>query len=249
VRFVLVHGAYHGAWCWDRLIPELEHLGHNAVAIDLPGCTEQPGEVASHATWRATFRDVVQDGDVLVGHSMGGFAVSLAADEVPDRVARLIYLAAAAPNEGETMGASLAETVANLWPAVVGMASEEFTELVDLPHQGPSVRLTKQAAANALFYHDCTPEDQDWAWEHLTALPIAMAQEPFHLPRFWEASILRDYVVATDDRCLPPNLANEFMSRLGLSTAYGIVASHSPFISRPADTAKLLDVCSRGTLA
>lgn len=249
MRFVLVHGAYHGAWCWEKLIPELEQWGHEALAIDLPGCTEQPGEVASHATWRAMFRDVVQDGDVLVGHSMGGFAVSLAADEVPDRVARVIYLTAAAPNEGETMGASLADAAANDWPTVAGMPSEEFMELVELPHQGPSVRLTNQAAANALFYHDCSPEDQDWAWEHLTALPIAMAQEPYHLTRFWTAPVPRDYVVATDDRCLPPDLANEFMNRLGLSTAFSIVASHSPFISRPADTATLLDACSRGTLA
>lgn len=249
MRIVLVHAAYHGAWCWEKLSPELERLGHEVLAIDLPGCTETPGEVASHASWRAAFRDLIEEGDVLVGHSMGGFAISLAADEVPDRVARLIYLTAAVPNEGETMGASLADVAAKDWPAVTGMAAEEYTELVDLPHQGLSARLTQQAAANALFYHDCSPDDQDWAWEHLTALPIAMAQEEYHLPRFWTAPIPRAYVVATDDRCLPPKLANGFMGRLGLSRAFSIVASHSPFISRPADTAALLDACTQGTLS
>jgi pimeloyl-ACP methyl ester carboxylesterase len=84
-RFVLVHGAFHGAWCWDRLTPELERLGHTAVAVDLPGCGDRLGEKASLASWRGALRDVIEDGDVLVGHSMGGFVISLAADEVPDR--------------------------------------------------------------------------------------------------------------------------------------------------------------------
>ena len=39
MRFVLIHGGYHGAWCWDRLTPELEKLGHQALSIDLPGCS------------------------------------------------------------------------------------------------------------------------------------------------------------------------------------------------------------------
>ena len=85
VRFVLVHGGFHGAWCWDKLVPELEAFGHEALAIDLPGSGERLEEKANHASWRAAFRDVVEDGDVLVGHSQGGFAISLAADELPEK--------------------------------------------------------------------------------------------------------------------------------------------------------------------
>src|SRR5215831_2799076 len=103
MRFVLVHGGNHGAWCWDKVTPELEQLGHSALAIDLPGCGERLKETASLASWRGALGEVVEDGDVLVGHSMGGFAISLGADEVPDRIGRLIYLSAAVPVEGEAM--------------------------------------------------------------------------------------------------------------------------------------------------
>jgi pimeloyl-ACP methyl ester carboxylesterase len=249
VRFVLIHGGYHGAWCWDRLTPELEKFGHSTVAIDLPGCNHRHAETASLASWRSALREVIQDGDVLVGHSMGGFAIALAADEVPDKVGRLIFLSAAVPIEGEAMGASTADSVANEWPTTVGLAYEEFLEVVEIPNQGPCVRLTKQMAANKLFYHDCSPDDQDWAWERLTPLPLAPALESFHVPRFWDTPIPRDFILTTDDYSHSKEMDNIFMRRLGLSTAFSIISSHSPFVSQPSNTAKLLDACAGGALS
>jgi pimeloyl-ACP methyl ester carboxylesterase len=249
MRFVLVHGGFHGAWCWDKLVPEIEELGHTTFAIDLPGCNTRSDEPATHDTWRIAFRDVVEDGDVLVGHSMGGFAISLAADAAPDKIARLIYLSASTPIEGQAMGSATSDTTVNDWPDVVGMPYDEFVDMVEDPVQGPCVRITEQDAANKLFYHDCSPEDQDWAWEHLTPLPIAPALEPFHLPRFWDAPIPKDFVITTDDYSHSVAMDNVFMSRLGLSTAFSIRSSHSPFISRPAELARVLDAAAGGALS
>jgi hypothetical protein len=147
------------------------------------------------------------------------------------------------------MGPATEETVANDWPSIVGRPYDDFVEVVELPNQGPCVRFTTPDAPNALFYHDCTREDQDWAWEHLTPLPLAPAAEVFHLPHFWNAPIPRDFIVTTDDRSHPMALDNAFMSRLRLTTAFSIASSHSPFISRPVDTAKLLDRCASGVLS
>jgi pimeloyl-ACP methyl ester carboxylesterase len=248
MRFLFVHGGYHGAWCWDKLTPELEGLGYTTLAIDLPGCNQRQAETASLASWRGALRDVVNDGDILVGHSMGGFAITLAADDVPDKIGRLIFLSAAVPVEGEAMGAATSDNVAIEWPTTVGLHYEEFLEIIDLPNRGPCVRLTKQAAANKLFYHDCSSEDQDWAWAHLTPLPLAPSLEAIRVPRFWSAPIPRDFIVTTDDYSHSRELDNIFMRRLGLSTGFSIVSSHSPFISQPTQTAKLLDACARGTL-
>jgi pimeloyl-ACP methyl ester carboxylesterase len=248
VRFVLVHGGFHGAWCWSRLAPELESLGHEVLAIDLPGAGDRMSETASHASWRATFRDVVEEGDILVGHSQGGFAISLAADEVPDRIRRLVYLSAAVPVDGQAMGAATSGST-ELWPETVGLPMEEFMSLVEIADQGPCVVMTAPEAANQVFYHDCDPEDQAWAFERLTPLPLAPTLEPFVLPRFWAAPIPRDYILCTDDRSHTISSDNEFMRRLGLSTCLSIISSHSPFMSRPAQTARLLDVCATGTLS
>src|SRR3974390_1176078 len=120
VRFVLVHGGFHGAWCWEKLTPHLEAMGHVVVAIDLPGSGERPAEKGTHPPGRAAFREVVDDGDVLVGHSQGGFAISLAADELADKIGRLVYLSAAVPIEGEPMGAATSGST-ELWPETVGL--------------------------------------------------------------------------------------------------------------------------------
>jgi pimeloyl-ACP methyl ester carboxylesterase len=248
MRFVLVHGGHHGAWCWDRLTPELESLGHQVLAIDLPGSGERMLETSNLASWRGALREVIEEGDVLVGHSMGGFAISLAADEVPDKVARLIYLSAAVPIEGETMHAAVSDT-GGAWAEVTGVPQEEFLDFVELPNQGTCIRVTRPDVANAIFYHDCSAEDQAWAWDNLTPLPITPAMEPFVLPRFWATPIPRDFVVCTDDRSHTIADDNMFMRRLGLTTSLGITSSHSPFISRPADTAKLLDIAASGNLA
>jgi pimeloyl-ACP methyl ester carboxylesterase len=249
MRFVLIHGGYHGAWCWEKLTPELEALGHTTLAIDLPGCNSRSSEEATFDSWRGAFRDVVEQGDVLVGHSMGGFAIALGADELPDKVARVVFLSAAVPIEGEAMGEATDNTTVNDWPDIVGMPFDEFVEVVELPGAGPCSRVTEQEAANKLFYHDCSKEDQDWAWERLTPLPFSMVTETFHLPNFWSSPIPRDFIITTDDYSHPVSMDNVFMGRLGLSTAFSIVSSHSPFISRPAELARVLHASASGALA
>jgi pimeloyl-ACP methyl ester carboxylesterase len=230
------------------LVPELEALEHEALAIDLPGSGERLEEEANHTSWRAAFRDVVEDGDVLVGHSQGGFAISLAADELPEKIGRLVYLAAAVPIEGEAMGAATSGST-ELWPETIGLPVEDFMSLVDIPGQGPCVSITDPRAANKVFYHDCDPDDQAWAFSHLTPLPLAPTLEPFVLPRFWTARVPRDYILCTDDYSHTVASDNEFMRRLGLSTCMSVLSSHSPFISRPVETARLLEACASGVLS
>ncbi len=240
MRFVLAHGGYHGAWCWGKLIPELETLGHTAIAVDLPGAGERLGEKATLVSWRTAISGVIDEGDILVGHSMGGYVISMAADEVPEKIAGLVFLSAAVPVEGLSM-AQAATQVDQAWAETVDRKFEDFTKVVDIPGQGPCLVMTDPAAANQIFYHDCKPEDQAWAFDHLTPLPLEATTAPMSVPRFWTAPIPKSYILCTDDRSHPVQDDNEFMSRLGLTTCMAIISSHSPFLSRPRDTANLLD--------
>jgi hypothetical protein len=159
-----------------------------------------------------------------------------------------VYLSAAVPIEGQPMGAATSGST-ELWPETTGLRAEDFMSVMDLPHQGPCVSITKTEAANQVFYHDCDPDDQAWAFAHLTPLPIGPTLEPFVLPRFWAAALPRDYILCTDDRSHTLASDNQFMRRLGLRTCMSIVSSHSPFISRPAETARLLAACASGVMS
>ena len=129
------------------------------------------------------------------------------------------------------------------------MAEEEYRAIIELPEQGPCAAITNPEAANKVFYHDCTPEDQAWAFERLTPLVVGPTLEPFDIPGSGKArSRATSSCAATTSRTRCSS-DNEFMRRLGLSTCFSIRSSHSPFVSRPAETAQLLDLCARGTLS
>lgn len=108
-HIVLVHGAFHGGWVWRRLEPFLRAAGHEVWAPTLTGCGERSHLLARETSLATHVTDVVSflehedlRGVVLVGHGYGGAVASSAADRLPERVARLVYLDGAAPVDGQS---------------------------------------------------------------------------------------------------------------------------------------------------
>lgn len=110
--FVLVHGAWHGAWTWERIAPHLRAAGHDVRALTLSGVGERIGEISTRIDLETHIGDVVsfvrtQDlrGVVLVGHSYGGYPVTAAAERLgaEGRIDAVAYLDAFVPRHGERM--------------------------------------------------------------------------------------------------------------------------------------------------
>src|SRR5450432_2026748 len=105
-RFVLVHGAFGGAWSWSSITDALESAGHAVRVIDLPGAGEDQTPVAdvtldAYASRICAALAELPDPAILVGHSMGGVAITQAAARCPQRVALLVYVAAFMPGDGQ----------------------------------------------------------------------------------------------------------------------------------------------------
>jgi pimeloyl-ACP methyl ester carboxylesterase len=237
MRFVLIHGGFHGAWCWTRTIPELQILGHQAVAIDIPGHGERLDQEATMASRLDAVLDVLQPDDVLVGHSGGGLEITRAADAAPHLVGHLIYLAAALPLEGLLMQEALVYRDDGSTEA--GYDVTGMLEHLRFNDDG-SMELATVGGAQALFYHDCDAATARWAFERLTPETAGdTATTPITVPRFWEAELPRSFIVCLQDRAQPRWLADVTARRLGVEPL-AIDASHSPFLSRPAQLAQLL---------
>jgi pimeloyl-ACP methyl ester carboxylesterase len=108
--FVLVHGAWHGGWCWERVAAILRAGGDRVYAPTLAGLGERaslatPGiDLSTHvAEVRALIETEDLTGVVLCGHSYGGAVVSVVADRIPERIGALVYLDAFVPADGESM--------------------------------------------------------------------------------------------------------------------------------------------------
>ncbi len=104
---VLVHGAWHGGWCWDAVVKGLAALGHVAVAPTLTGLAEREKELNAQTTLATHVADVVEaaaqfDRVVLVGHSYAGLVITQAVDPLGKKLERLVYLDAFLPAVGQS---------------------------------------------------------------------------------------------------------------------------------------------------
>jgi pimeloyl-ACP methyl ester carboxylesterase len=214
----------HAGWCWERLVPELQARGHTALAPDLPGHGERRDEEPSFDSYRKAIAALIEPGDVVVGHSLGGAVATGAADLVPDGIRRLIYLAAPVPAEGR----SLIEVIP--FAGEVGLFG--YDESAFWPRD--------LAAATEIYYHDCEPDVARRAYERLAPQALAPMTTPISVPTFWSSSIPRSYIVCTADRSGILPSVEGFLERLGIAHAHPFRASHSPFLSRPSDLADLL---------
>jgi pimeloyl-ACP methyl ester carboxylesterase len=233
--FVLVHGSFHGAWCWFKLMPELEALGHRAVPLDLPaqGEDETP---AAEVTLDANVARVVEvierqsEPVILVGHSFGGATITSTAERVPDRIKLLVYITAFIPRDGESVNDI---TRSPLWPPEKG--SRAFARSAD--------GLTVSVAAEAVrqrFYHDCSDEDVAGCIERIRPQPFAPRDAPIRTTPERFGRVPRAYVYCADDRSIPLHVQEEFVKRMPCDDVVSLSTSHSPFLSAPAELAKAL---------
>ncbi|WP_375258232.1 alpha/beta fold hydrolase [Citreimonas sp.] len=229
-RFLLVHGAAHGAWCWRDTIPALQALGHVARAIDLPGHgadTTPLGQVTLDRYADAVL-DALDAPAVVVGHSMGGYPISVAAERAPDRIARLVYLCAYVPWSGLSLAEMRRE--APTQPLVPAIRRND---------DGVSMHFDP-AMAPDLFYHDCTDASVAFALANLCDQPLAPMQTPAPLGNAY-ASVPRSYIVCEDDRAIPPALQHRMAADFAPEDRHSMNTSHSPFLSDPTALAALLN--------
>ena len=222
--FVLVHGAWHGAWCWERLVPELARRDHGAIAVDLPASDG----TATFDTYARAVHDAIPSGlddVVLVGHSLGAMTIPLVARDRGVRA--VVFLCGVVPKIG---GFPWEEDVVMDPPG----AYEPLVKHDDGSTTWPSV----EAATNAM-YQDCSAEDAAWAFEHLRAQNSSgLWASPYPLEAWPDVKMAS--VFATEDRALNPDWSR-FVARNRLNVdPIELPGSHSPFISRPADLADAL---------
>jgi pimeloyl-ACP methyl ester carboxylesterase len=210
---VLVHGAWHGAWCWDGVVAELRDLGVRATAVELP----LAGFAADVEAARSAI-ELAPEGSVVVGHSYGGAVISESAAGVAG-ITRLVYLAAFMTDADDDMSAL--------------MNGSRLTESLLVGEAGVTV---DPAAAAELFYGDSDPGAAAAMVSRLR--PMALAEStPTGQEPAWR-SIPSTYVVCTNDRALPVESQRKMAARAERVVEWP--TDHSPFVTRPGAVAVLV---------
>lgn len=232
-RFVLVHGAFHGAWCWAPVAERLRAAGHTVSAIDLPGSGEDETPVESvnlKAYARRIARELESDAEpaILVGHSMGGIAITQAAADAPDSVDQVIYVAAFLPRNGESLLslASLPEGAGDGVQANMVVAGE------------PPVATMPPRMAPEVFYGSCDPAVGAEAASRIAGQPVVPFVDAVEIDDAVE--VRRRYVLTLRDRAVPPALQRRMAESSNVGDIVELDTDHSPFLSMPDELTKIL---------
>ena len=211
---VLVHGAWHGAWCWDKVVAGLTALRVPTIAVELPF----DGLAADAAEARKAIARAGADA-VVVGHSYGGVVISQAASGLGN-VGHLVYLCAFMTGEGDDVGGMMARYPS---PLVSHMRVVDGRTVVD------------PAGAVEAFYGDCAQADIDTALPRLRSIPgVTLAGER---PPAW-LDTPSTYVVCTEDRAILAGAQREMAAHATHIVEWP--TSHSPFVSQPQRVVDLL---------
>jgi pimeloyl-ACP methyl ester carboxylesterase len=226
---VMVHGASHGGWCWRDVRRILQARGHEVFTPTLTGLGERVHlrskditlathvtDVANVITWEE-LNDVI-----LVGHSFGGMTITGVCDQMKDRISHVIYLDAAAPEDGESA-----------FPGMTGITGGALKDGYLMPVmavRGLGIDETKDPATAA------------WVKRRLTEQLHQVWVEPIHLKNGGSAGLKRTYVQLTDPQWLPP-VSREHMIARKTDPSWHFVerlGPHDVMITDPAWTADLI---------
>jgi pimeloyl-ACP methyl ester carboxylesterase len=232
-RFVLVHGAFAGGWIWAPLAQALESLGHSVEAPDLPGAGDDPTPVADVTldAYADRLCEVLRrrpEPAVVVASSMGGVAATQAAARCGERIARLIYVAAFLPQDGQSL--------IDLTRLPEGRGDQTQANLV--VEGDPPVAFVPDEITRRTAFACCSDEVAQWALERRRPQALAPFTQPVDLGE--ADAIPVTYVACKRDTSIPPALQRRMHETAGVTDVVELDTDHVPHLSLTAELAGIL---------
>jgi pimeloyl-ACP methyl ester carboxylesterase len=222
--FILIHGSWHSSWNWHKVIPIIENKGHKAIAIDLPGMGRDKtpiNEVKFSSTVQkiCDLIDGIEGKVILLGHSKNGILISQVAEYRPNKIEKLIYLAAYLIPNGKTQREySAQDTEGVLKPFVV------IDENLKASYLKPEIY--KEG-----LYHDCEDSITELAKLLSSFEPIESGMAPLNLSDKNFGSIPKYYIECTEDKAVTTFIQKKMYTETVCNKVYSLKTSHSPFLA------------------
>jgi len=217
---VLVHGAWHGGWCWQRLTPHLVKRGFVCRTVDLPSVGARPGEAIGLSEDAAAVRAAVAEVSgpvILCAHSYGGMVISMAAAGAR-QVEHLVYVCAYVPESGQSV------------QDIRGGKRLPWVQKLD-----GGLTMADAERAAPLLYGGCDAVTQQWAMRQLRPQCNAAFEEAIGTPGWKE--VPSTYVICADDKVIAPELQRDVLAPR-TTQVIELDSGHSPFLSIPAELAE-----------
>ncbi len=232
--YVLVHGGWHGQWCWDKVAPLLRQVGHQVVTFDLPAHgqdTTPLSEATFDLSVQRTCEVLAEQAEpvILLGHSSSGTVISGAAEQCPMKIEKLIYLTAYLLRDGETIRQNNQTHNKDSLLAPNVLLDESRTSLTVRPEK-----------LKEIFYGDCSDEDIARAKMLLVPESLASIAAPVHVTAANFGRIPRVYIQCLQDRANTLPCQRHMYTATPCPQILTLDTSHSPFFSAPDALSELL---------
>nr|WP_315468681.1 alpha/beta fold hydrolase [uncultured Undibacterium sp.] len=235
MNIILIHGSWHGAWCWHKVVPLLRAAGHTVLIPDLPAHGRDwrmmRGRItlAAMTTSVSKLLDRLTEPAMIVAHSRGGIIAANLAERHPDKIQSCVYLAAYMLRDGERVADYFRQDKTSLVRKHLQIQRSSLTD--SLPEE----------VQRATLYADCDEADVELARSLLTAEPSLPALTRLDLSPANYGRVPRHYIQLTQDRAVTPELQSLMIANSPCASVTTIDASHSAYFSRPVDLADAID--------
>jgi len=237
--YVLVHGGWHGPWCWDKVAPLLRAAGHQVYAPTLTGLGESAHLLTPAIGLDTHIQDVVgllEKDDlrqvILVGHSYSGIVITGAADRAPDRIRSLVYIDAVVPQDGQSL--------ADIGPFVINALRREANKHGD----GWRVPPPRERPAFLGGLYGITEEpDLSMVRSKVTAQPLKTFTQPLHMTHQEAVSAIPHTFIQTTGGGPIYSLMRRIFMRVPHEPGWRIrqiKTGHDAMITAPRELADLL---------
>lgn len=230
-NFLLIHGASHGAWCWEKVVSVIEEYGHKAFTIDLPGhgADKTPrGEVTIDSYIKIIF-DFIEANKIkqltIVGHSLAGTLLPRVACSFRENIDEVIFLAAIVLDVGER---AIDYIPQSRRPSYFAMAE----------NSNDSTFMVKFSVARQVFFNDLSDADAHHYYEKLTPQPIGVYLEKAVIPPS-KITCHKRYIVCKQDNALEYHVCLNFAKQVG-GVIHEVDAGHDIMLSQPETLAYLI---------
>lgn len=233
-EFLFIHGAWHGAWCWDDLIPALAAQGHTSHVLDLPGQGEDrtPLSEVTLESYATSVVDRVTRIDRplwLVGHSMGGVSITQAAESLNGKLRGLVYLAAFLPTNGQSL------------MQLAMMDGESHLNKVMIRDQENGTVSVPEEQIRECFYGQCSETAYRKALARISrdqagmpaVTPVSLSGKSDNIPK--------RYIECLQDKAISITAQRRMHRNAGVSGVTTLDSDHSPFLSCPSKLARVLE--------
>jgi pimeloyl-ACP methyl ester carboxylesterase len=231
--YVLIHGAWHGGWCWKFISNILTKMGHNVLTPDLPG----------HGSNKADFKsvslqvyvdyviDLINSCDtpvVLVGHSMAGVVITQVAQHRADKIDCLVYVSAFIPQNNSSLTQEAQQSSSAEFGSMLGINVDEMT-----------ISINSQEKAVHAFYNTCDEESIQFALDHIQKQPLSPFSDKVTISQDLLAPIKKIYIQCLQDNAIPLADQKRMYERTNCKVET-LDCDHSPFLSAPDELADIL---------